>query len=453
MRRRALVPLVITVTLAATVVTDLALAYPTDEGPRTGIRRLVWQDDVDNERRKGRKTPPGAHLDGKYVKLRMTQAGRGFELNAATPKDPALQAGLEEILKRQKWRDYHIALLDITDPAKPRYAGIAETQSQTPGSVAKVLVGAGLMQQLKERFRNDFAAREKLLRETMVVADDFALPNHHEVPVVNGASVAIRAVRAGDTFSLWEWMDHMLSPSSNAAASMTWREATLMRLLGEQYPPAKRDAALWKTWDKSAFTSAVFDVVEKPLREAGLSTEDFIVRMFFTKGAGKYIRSQSSHATPLALLQWLVRVEQGRMVDEWSSLELKKMLYLTRRRVRYVKSPNLKDAVVYFKSGSLYRCQPEEGYTCAQYEGNQINVLNGLVEVETAGNFAEAMPEVAKADDAPRVYLVAVMSNELKKNAAKDHEQLAGEIHNLVAGKRGPVLRSTEPDKDDGGAD
>ena len=45
-------------------------------------------------------------------------------------------------------------------------------------------------------------------------------------------------------------------PSSNASASMLWREATLMQLLGGDYPPAKYDGALFSRWDKDAFTAA-----------------------------------------------------------------------------------------------------------------------------------------------------------------------------------------------------
>lgn len=419
-------------------------AYPTDQFERTKIRRLPWQADVDAGKRRGTKTPPGAQWKSEQIKLRMTEAGKDFDLRADTPKDPVLQAGLEAILKRERWDDYYVSLLDITDPAHPRYAAVKETNSQTPGSVAKLLVAAAVLDQLKRRFPNDLAKREEILRNVMVVADDWAMPNHHEIPVVNGDSVQVRRVKVGDTFSLWEWLDHAISPSSNSAGTLAWREAILMKLMGEAYPPAQRDEALFKTWDKKTFTDAAFNVVDQPLVDAGLSTDDNYLRLFFTKGAGKYLSSDTSRASPLALLQWLVRVEQGRMVDAFSSLELKRLMYITRRRIRYIKSPSLNDSAVFFKSGSLFECKPEEGFQCIQYQGNVTNVLNAVVEVETPDPVAETSPAISPDSKNPdpekkpnknnqkRVYLVVVMSNELKRNAASDHAALGTAIHQLL---------------------
>ena len=273
------------------------------------------------------------------------------------------------------------------------------------------------MRALRERFGDNIAAREALLRDVKVSADDWAMPNHHEVPVIDGDSISIRPVRVGDTFTLWEWLDHMLSPSSNAAASMVWREVTLMNLLGPQYPPPAYNEELWSRFDRKTLSEAAFLAVDQPLLEAGLDPEVFKLRLFFTTGAGKHIDSGDTRVTPLALVQWLLAVEQGRMVDTFSSLELKRMLYLTRRRVRYAKSPALTDAGLFFKSGSFFKCQPEADFVCIEYQGNVTNVLNALVEVETAK---------------PLDYLVAVMSNELRKNSADDHSKLAGYIHDLV---------------------
>ncbi len=405
----------------------LAHAYPTDQYERTKIRRLVWQHEVDEGVRHGRKTPEGARWPASRITLKMTDAGKSYRLTTETPKDPQLQQGLEKILRKRLWHKYHVAILDITHPDKPRYAAVGESEGQTPGSVAKILIGAALFDAVAKRFPNDIAAREAFLRNTMVAADDWAMPNHHEVPVVWGDKlehVSIRPVRTGDTFSLWEWVDHALSPSSNASASMVWREVTLMNLLGADYPPPKRDRDLWARWDKQAFSDAAFAAVDAPLKNAGIDPATFSLRLFYTRGAGKYIHGDSSTVTPLALVQWMLAVEQGRMVDSFSSLELKRLLYLTRRRIRYAKAEVLKPFAVFFKSGSLFRCAPEEGYHCAQYEGNVVNVLNALVEVETAP--VEGKPT--------RVYIVAVMSNELKRNAAEDHQDLAGSVHALIEG-------------------
>ena len=422
-------------------VASQARAYPTDQYERTHIRRLPWQQKNDAGPRSGRKSPPGGQWTSDRIQLRMTGVGRDFDLTVDTPKDPELQKGLEDILRRASWKKYNVAILDITNPAAPRYAAVNETDQQTPGSVAKLLVAAGMLQELKDRFPDDIAKREAILRDTMVAADEWCMPNSHEVPVVKPDRVSVRRVLMGDTFSLWEWMDHALSPSSNAAGTIIWREATLMHLLGASYPPPapKREPALWKTWSRQEFTDAAFSVVDKPIVDAGISPEDFNLRLFFTKGASKYIYSKSSRSSPLALVQWMLRMEQGRIVDEFSSLELKRMLYLTRRRVRYVDSPALKDSAVFFKSGSLFECVPEEGYVCGKFRGNKTNVLNAITGVETPmpavstpSPDATLMASVGPEPAPPVVYIVAVMSNELKRSAASDHARLATEIHQLI---------------------
>ena len=51
-------------------------------------------------------------------------------------------------------------------------------------------------------------------------------------------------------------------------------------------------------------------------------------------------------------------------MDEFSSREIKRLLYVTERRIRYAASPALASSAVYFKSGSLYECAKEAGFTC-----------------------------------------------------------------------------------------
>ncbi len=466
-------PRILSGCILCTLFATSAEAYPTDPAAQeyTKIRRLKWQQDINEGNRRGRHIPEGAQWPMERIKLRML-GNANFDLSSSTEKDAGLQAGLEALLKKYRFRHYNVAILDITNPQKPRFAGVRMDQGQTPGSTAKVLLGAGLMRALKERFPKT-EDRAALLRTTVITADDWAMPNHHEVPVI-GAPIGempgdpkvyrsrIRAVKTGDKFTLWEWMDHALSPSSNASASMMWREATLLNLMGEDYPPAKIDKAFWKTWDKEQFTAAAFDTVDKPLIDSGLNPDDFHIRMFFTRGAGKYIKSKSSYASPMGLLRWMLRVEQGRMVDAWSSLELKKMLYLTRRRIRYVKTPVLNTSAVFFKTGSLYRCKKEEGYDCYAYVGNVLNVLNAFATIETpadpvvvqtkteaSGKKAVqaadtrasqkheveevAMSKAPVANATPElVYLIAVMSNELRRNAAEDHGRLSTGIHALI---------------------
>ena len=74
-------------------------------------------------------------------------------------------------------------------------------------------------------------------------------------------------------------------------------------------------------------------------------------------------------------MQYLLKMEQGILVDEWSSRALKRLIYMTERRIRYASSPALRDAALYFKSGSLYSCQPEEGFKCGKYKGRWTGCL------------------------------------------------------------------------------
>ncbi|RLA46718.1 MAG: hypothetical protein DRR04_05725 [Gammaproteobacteria bacterium] len=42
-------------------------------------------------------------------------------------------------------------------------------------------------------------------------------------------------------------------------------------------------------------------------------------------------------------MQYLVQMEQDELVDEWSSRALKRLLYMTERRIRYASSPVLRE--------------------------------------------------------------------------------------------------------------
>ena len=119
-------------------------------------------------------------------------------------------------------------------------------------------------------------------------------------------------------------------------------------------------------------------------------------------------------------MHYLVKLEQGKLVDEFSSREIKRLLYMTQGRIRYASSPALADAAVYFKSGSLYKCKPESGFECKKYQGNVKNMLNSVAIIE------------APAADPQLYYMVVVMSNVLRKNSAVVHQTLATRIHRML---------------------
>ncbi|MFH1723690.1 MAG: hypothetical protein ABII00_03600 [Elusimicrobiota bacterium] len=409
-----------------------AAAYPTDSGERTGIRRLSWQAQVDRGETRGVKNPPGGRWGEDRIRLRLLSSGARFRLSEDSPKDPVLQKGLTDILKRGGWESYGAAIVDISDPEAPRYAAVNELKRQIPGSTAKVLAAAGMLEALRSLYPDDIAARERALRTIRVPADSWAMPNSHDVPILTAEGMSMRPIRPGDVFSLWEWLDHALSPSSNAAGTMVWREAALLRLLGREYPPAAWDGKLFARWSRQDFTKAAFDAVDAPQAGAGLDTDLLRIRTFFTAGASRHILSSSSVGTPLGLAQWLLSMEQGRIVDPWSSLELKRLLYVTRRRIRSAAAPELAECAVYFKSGSLYKCRPEEGFVCKKYMGNDQNLLNSLALVEVPS----AEPDEGGRHRISGAYIVAVTSNVLKRNSADDHARLAGAIHRLLTGRQ-----------------
>ncbi|MFT6825965.1 MAG: hypothetical protein ACJAYD_000517, partial [Patiriisocius sp.] len=138
----------------------------------------------------------------------------------------------------------------------------------------------------------------------------------------------------------------------------------------------------------------------------------------FTRGVDPYVGSKGgSIGSPLGLMKWMLQLEQGKVVDEESSLEIKRLMYMTDRRIRYAQAPELRDAAVYFKSGSLYKCDKSTGEECGKYKGNVFNYMNSVAIVEhTDGS----------------KYMVCIMTNVLRKNSAGDHLALASRIDKVV---------------------
>jgi hypothetical protein len=423
MKRRAIVVRLLLAVSAGSVLAVPAAGYPLDGYETTGIRRLLAYRRVQDGQLPGSfKLPPGARLGQDAIRLHLAGVDETFDVGPGTALDPDLQAGLERLLSGRD-PSYRVALVDLSDPSRPRFAAVRPDDGYIPGSVGKLLVMTALFDQLAKRFPGDTEARSALLRAVEITADAFVMPSSHTVPIVNedATSLEHRAIRLGDRFTLWEWLDHMVSPSSNAAGSMVWKQALLMSVFGDAYPPtAEQEARFFADTPPSELAERSVRLLEEPLSRFGLDTEKLHLRTFFTAGASRLIPGRSSYAVPRELVRWLVRLEQGKLVDAWSSLEMKRLLYFTRRRYRYASAPALSEARVYFKSGSLYRCRPEPDYQCAQYEGNETNLMHSVAIVESPSPLGD------------KVYLVSVMSNVLKVNSANEHREIAGQIERLV---------------------
>lgn len=404
--------------LLAGFVAAAAMAYPLDGFDSTGIRRLALIDLRVQGKLPGPVPVSGGQRSLTEISLNLLQ-GPGAALPALPEKDAELQAKLEALFPSRD-ASYAMALLDIT-PGRPlRYVAQQEDRSFAPGSVGKLAIAAGLFAELARIFPDDVDKRRLLLKERLVRGGDWVLTDHHPVPIFNlqDQTIVSREAVPDDVFSLYEWTDHMLSASANSAASVVWKEAMLMRRFAAAYPPsAEEEAAFWKNTAKSELQKMAVSVVNDPLRAAGVEKGGWQHGTFFTKGGQRVVPGTSSYATPKALLFFLMRLEQGKVVDEWSSLEFKRLLYMTAKRIRYASSPAIARSRVYYKSGSLYKCKQEEGFRCGKYMGNVENFMNSVAIVETSDG---------------RTYLVALMSNVLRKNSAVEHQTLAGEIEKLM---------------------
>ena len=169
----------------------------------------------------------------------------------------------------------------------------------------------------------------------------------------------------------------------------------------------------------------------EPMQAAGINSEAIRQGSFWTRTGQNRVPGVTSFATPRELARWMQRLEQGRLVDEWSSLEMKKYMYITKRRYRYVYAPELNSSAAFFKSGSLYSCVAEEGYRCGRYAGNQRNFMNSVATIETP----------AGADELDAFYTVALISNVLRFNSAWDHSRFAAAIHEMVQTRSAVTLR------------
>lgn len=396
----------------------VAHAYPLDGAEATGIARLEAYRLAQLGRVRGPLLPKGARLPSAAIQLRLADRP---ELEIP-PADPALSAKLRALLGGDAPR-YGVVLLDLSDPAHPRYAEHNANIEQNPGSVGKLMVALAWFQALADRYPEDLEARRRLLRETPVVADAFILSDHHTVPFwrPGDARVVQRKIAAGDRASLWTYLDWMCSSSSNAAASMAQKHLLLLRGLGERYPVSEAEATAFLAETPKAELGKLFeDAIQSPVRRAGLDLQRLRQGSFFSSVGKQRVPGTSSTATPRELLRYLVKLEQGRLVDGFSSLEIKKLLYLTDRRIRYASSPALEGAAVYFKSGSLYSCRPEPGFVCKKYHGNVRNYMNSTAIVEVS-------------DRRPSLhYIAVVLSNVLRRNSAVEHQTLGTRIHRLV---------------------
>jgi hypothetical protein len=334
---------------------------------------------------------------------------------------------------------YGIAVLDITDPTRPFYAEVNGTAAQNPGSVGKIVVALALFQALADVHPVDVAARNHALKDSVIEASSLIETDDHVVPFWKRGDRTIRRreIVRGDRGNLWTWLDWMLSASSNAGGSTVMAQIAAIRHFGAAYPPSsgQLDGYIFGA-APSSLAASVHDAILDGLRRNGIDPGLLRQGSPFTKGGrARMPGTIGSTSTARELVKFLATMEQGKLVDPWTSLELKRLLYLTDIRIRYAAEPALDTSAVYFKSGSLYACGGRG--PCGKYYGNSKNYMNSIAIVEYDG-----------ADKQLR-YIVALLSNVLGKNSIETHQALARRIHHVIADRHGvPVPEPTRaPEK------
>ena len=392
--------------------------YPLDGYPYTGILRLEGFRLAQEGKVHGIRLYAGALLPNDRVGLRLLDSP-DFQISEP---DAGYTMKMRDLLGAEADR-YGIAMLDMSNPEQPLYAEHRGNARANPGSVGKIIVVLAVFQALADIYPDDVQARLDVLRNTVVTADEFIQSDHHKVPFWTADSKKIwyRPIQIGDQASLWTYLDWMMSASSNAAASMVMRELILMVKFGKAYPTSANLAHTFLTETPKQELAALFSrAMQDPISRNGLDIKQLRQGSFFTRQGKRRIPGTTSYASPRELLRYLIRLEQGKLVDRFSSREIKRLLYMTQGRIRYASSPALGNAAVYFKSGSLYKCKAEPDFKCRKYHGNVVNMLNSVAIIESP------------SAERKLFYMVAVMSNVLRKNSAVVHQTLATRLHRLI---------------------
>jgi hypothetical protein len=420
----------VSVALAGCALSGVVQAYPIDGYADTGIRRVEGVRLVEEGKIPGKKQPPGALLPTAAVDLRLLDYP-DMELPAPDPVFTKQILGLLEAPSK-----YGIAVLDLSNREKPRYAEHRGDHRQNVGSVGKLVGALGLFQALADTWPDDVEKRREILKNTVVTADGFSQHDHHKIRIFDVATSKLtrRTMRVGDQGSLWEILDWTLSVSSNSAAAMLMREAMLLRHFGRKYPVPEPEIKRFFAETPGKELTALFQqTFFEPVTRNGLDLEKLRQGSFFTRGGKQRVNGGgNSYGTARELMKFLLRMEQGRLVDEFSSRQIKRLLYITERRIRYASAPALADSAVYFKSGSLYSCKEEPDFKCGAYKGNVKNYMNSIAIVEHPPGENRLL------------YMSTLISNVLRKNSAVDHQTMGTRIHRLIQ-KANPEAESAKP--------
>ncbi len=395
--------------------------YPIDGYERTGIKRLKRLEKTLDSTITEYYLKKGSFKSYKEITLWLCEQKDSVEEIMTVDQD--FQKEMMQLFPSRA--GYGITVLDMTDPDNTRYAEMNEDRGFQPGSVGKIVVATAFFNEIKKLCPEDMSVRTRLMKDKVVRSGNWGLYDHHTIPIydIEKDKLVKRTVIASDEFTLYEWLDHMLSVSNNGAASIVWREALLMNIFGDDYFGLTQEEAdkYFETANKKELTDRAIDLVNQPLLDLGITKDEWRLGSFFTNGADKYVGSKGgSIGTPKGLMKYFIKLEKGEVIDRLTSLELKRLLYMTDRRIRYGASPRLDEASIYFKSGSFYSCDKTKDTPCGKYAGNRYNYMNSVCIVEH--------PDGTN-------YIVCLESNVLSKNSAGAHMYLASAIDKAIRAK------------------
>ncbi len=394
------------------------ITYPIDGFQRTGIKRLYQIKKMQEDSVPYNRIPFGAYKKLEDIKLNLLSRTED-SINELLVEDDEFAKKINRLFPGS---GYSAAVMDMSKPDHLKYAAFRENVGYQPGSVGKIAVLLAVFNEMQKLCPDNFSQRISYFKDISVTSRYWGTGDHHTVPIydIEKDKLTKRQVIASDEFSLFEWLDHMVSVSNNGAASVMYREAMLMNAFGQDYfnLTAEKAETYFKETRRDTLTNLAHRVVNQPLRDLGISEDEWKLGGMFTRPAGKYVgRKGGSIGTPKGLMKFLVKLEQGKVIDPESSLEMKRLLYITDRRIRYAKSPRLDSAAVYFKSGSFYKCDREKNPNCKDYAGNVFNYMNSVIIVEHPNNTK---------------YIVCLMTNVLNKNSAGAHMYLASKIDDII---------------------
>jgi len=393
--------------------------YPIDGYQYTGIDRLLYQYKVMQDSTVDTKLDKGALLNLTDIKLNLLKNKSSWP-----EEDRNLEKKLQNIFRYLE-PEYSVSVMDITNPNNIRYAGLKENVGYQPGSVAKIIAAMGLFDALYKVYGDNWEDIRAVLYNRKVRGNEFVVYDHHTIPIydIKQNKYYKRKAEESDVFSLYEWLDHMFSKSNNGAASIVMREMLLVHIMDDYYECATQQEMdmVIENSGKAVLSNLTEDLTNCVLESVDIDGDEYRLGGFFTSGAEKYVpRRGGSIGTTKGLMKFMFALESGQVINERISLEIKRLMYLTDRRIRYASSNSLNDDAVYFKSGSLYSFKPEPGFVKKNYAGNRYNYMNSIAIIE-------------KQDSTQRKYMVALMSNVLRKNSVGEHLALAKRIDDMLS--------------------